>query len=133
MDILKNAGKIAVVANIQHPDTSSTVPDEEAEFDSPETVEAIRAALERGGAEAILLEADACLAENLKKEGVDFTLSMIGTGADTFSPDLILKGVSSPVIAQLRLDSAPHVCTISPEYGKTVGGMADFLKKWAEK
>ena len=49
------------------------------------------------------------------------------------SPDLILKGVSSPVMEQLWLDSAPHVCTISPEYGKIVGGMADFLKKWAEK
>lgn len=48
------------------------------------------------------------------------------------SPDLILKGVSSQVRAQLWLERAPHVCTISPEYGKIVGGMADFLKKWTE-
>ena len=48
------------------------------------------------------------------------------------SPDLILKGVSSEVKAQLWLDSAPHVCTISPEYDKIVNGMADFLKKWTE-
>ena len=48
------------------------------------------------------------------------------------SPDLILKGVSSRVKAQLWLDSAPHVCTISPEYQKIVNGMADFLKKWTE-
>ena len=46
------------------------------------------------------------------------------------SPDLILRGVSSQVKAQLWLDSAPHVCTISQEYGKIVNGMADFLKKW---
>ena len=49
------------------------------------------------------------------------------------SPELILQGVSSQVKAQLWLDSAPHVCTISPEYGKIVSGMADFLKKWAER
>lgn len=48
------------------------------------------------------------------------------------SPDLILRGVSSQVKAQLWLDSAPHVCTISPEYEKIVNGMADFLKRWAE-
>ncbi len=49
------------------------------------------------------------------------------------SPALILEGLSSPVKAQLWLDSAPHVCTISPEYGKIVNGMADFLKRWAER
>ena len=48
------------------------------------------------------------------------------------SPDLIANGVSSAVKEALWLDSAPHVCTISPEYEKIVNGMADFLKKWAE-
>ncbi len=48
------------------------------------------------------------------------------------SPEIILKGVSSTVKSLLWLDSAPHVCTISQEYGKVVDGMADFLKKWAE-
>jgi carboxylesterase len=48
------------------------------------------------------------------------------------SPKIILEGVSSAVKAQLWLESAPHVCTISQEYGKVVDGMADFLKKWAE-
>ena len=49
------------------------------------------------------------------------------------SPEIILKGVSSAVKALLWLDSAPHVCTISQEYGKVVDGMAGFLKKWAEE
>ena len=48
------------------------------------------------------------------------------------SPQIILDGVSSMIKAQLWLDSAPHVCTISPEYGKIVEGMAEFLEK-AEK
>ncbi len=48
------------------------------------------------------------------------------------SPEIILQGVSSPVRAKLWLDEAPHVCTISPEYGKIVDGIAGFLKKWAE-
>ena len=43
------------------------------------------------------------------------------------SPQIILDGVSSTVKAQLWLDTAPHVCTISPEYGKIVEGMAAFL------
>ena len=46
------------------------------------------------------------------------------------SPDRIIKGVSSAVKAQLWLDSAPHVCTISPEHGKITEAMADFLRKW---
>ena len=48
------------------------------------------------------------------------------------SPRIILNGVSSMVKAQLWLDSAPHVCTISPEWGKAADGMADFLKRWVE-
>ena len=45
------------------------------------------------------------------------------------SPDIILNGVSSAEKARLWLDSAPHVCTISPEYPKIVDGIAEFLKK----
>ena len=48
------------------------------------------------------------------------------------SPALIAQGVSSQVKANLWLDTAPHVCTISPEYGKIVNGMADFLNEWVK-
>lgn len=45
------------------------------------------------------------------------------------SPDIILNGVSSPVKAQLWLEKAPHVCTISPEYPRIVSAMTEFLRK----
>lgn len=48
------------------------------------------------------------------------------------SPQIIQEGVSSKVRAELWLDHAPHVCTISPEYEKIADGMIDFLHK-AEK
>ncbi len=49
------------------------------------------------------------------------------------SPDIILRGVSSAEKAQLWLEEAPHVCTISPEHGKITQGMAQFLRKWEGK
>ena len=44
------------------------------------------------------------------------------------SPKIILDGVSSKVKAQLWLEKAPHVCTISPEYPGIVSAMAEFLR-----
>ena len=46
------------------------------------------------------------------------------------SPALIMKGVSSAVKAQMWLNEAPHVCTISPEYPLIVDGMEKFLRQW---
>ncbi|MBQ9262782.1 MAG: alpha/beta fold hydrolase [Clostridia bacterium] len=43
------------------------------------------------------------------------------------SPQIILNGVSSEKKAQLWLDHAPHVCTISPEYPRIVEAMVEFL------
>lgn len=45
------------------------------------------------------------------------------------SPKIILDGVSSKTRAQLWLNDAPHVCTISPEYEKIAEGMITFLRK----
>lgn len=45
------------------------------------------------------------------------------------SPDIILRGVSSRIKEQLWLENAPHVCTISPEWGKIAGAMARFLRE----
>ena len=45
------------------------------------------------------------------------------------SPAIILNGVSSKVKAQLWLEKAPHVCTISPEYTRVVAAMTEFLRK----
>ena len=44
------------------------------------------------------------------------------------SPDIILRGVGSQRKEQLWLDSAPHVCTISPEHPKITEKMASFLR-----
>ena len=49
------------------------------------------------------------------------------------SPQIILNGVSSAFKAQLWLEAAPHVCTISPEYEKIVEGMAAFLRRWEKR
>ena len=49
------------------------------------------------------------------------------------SPDIILNGVSSKIKAQLWLENAPHVCTISPEYPKIVDAMTKFLRRTEEK
>jgi len=48
------------------------------------------------------------------------------------SPAIIQAGVSSKIRAELWLQDAPHVCTISPEYEKIAEGMIAFLRK-AEK
>lgn len=45
------------------------------------------------------------------------------------SPDIILRGAGSLRKEQLWLDEAPHVCTISPEYGKISAAMARFLRE----
>lgn len=45
------------------------------------------------------------------------------------SPEIILRGVQSPVKASLWLDEAPHVCTIAPEYPKIAKGMAEFFRR----
>ena len=76
MNLLKTIGKTAVVANIRYGDHNAPLSDEEAEFDDPETVEAIRAALEKGGADAEILNADASLPEELRKRRVDFVFNI---------------------------------------------------------
>lgn len=43
------------------------------------------------------------------------------------SPEIILREIGSEKKAQLWLEDAPHVCTISPEYPKIVEAMAKFL------
>lgn len=48
------------------------------------------------------------------------------------SPAIIQAGVSSKIRAELWLQDAPHVCTISPEYEKIAEGIIAFLRK-AEK
>ena len=68
-------GKTALVANIDH-GLSEHVIDEEAEFDSPETVAAIAAALEKYGLDVTVIEAGPDLAERLKAEHIGFVFNI---------------------------------------------------------
>lgn len=49
------------------------------------------------------------------------------------SPRIILENVRSEKRAELWLDRAPHVCTISPEYPRIVDAMAAFLLSCEEE
>ena len=68
-------GKTALVANIRH-GTEGEVPDEEAEFDSPETVEAIAASLRRCGLDVVVLEADRDLPDRLREKDIRFVFNI---------------------------------------------------------
>ncbi len=112
---LEDIGPVAVVANIQHASDGFSVPDEEAEFDAPETVEAIRAALCAGGADAVILEADADLPEALRKRGIRFVFNIAegrgGRDREAQIPGLLsLLGIpysgSDALVMALTLDKA---------------------------
>lgn len=66
----------AIVCNRKAAAGGHDAADQEAEFDSPETIEAIRLALVRRGVDAIALEADENLSENLKKEKIAFVFNL---------------------------------------------------------
>lgn len=82
MNILQNEkqaplfdGKAALVANISR-GTGGDVPDEEAEYDSPETVEAIASALRSSGLDVQIIEAGRDLPEKLVKENIGFVFNI---------------------------------------------------------
>ena len=68
-------GKTALVANIDHGDGTGVI-DEEAEFDSPETVEAIAASLRKSGLDVTVIEAGRDLPEKLKAEDIRFVFNI---------------------------------------------------------
>ncbi len=68
-------GRTALVANISRV-TVGYVTDEEAEFDSPETVEAIASALRSCGLDVQIMEAGRDLSEKLLKEDIGFVFNI---------------------------------------------------------
>ncbi len=70
--------KVALVYNLIHPEIlQPNAPiDAIAEYDSPETVEAVQKALEADGHEVILLEADEAIAENLRHTRPDIVFNI---------------------------------------------------------
>ncbi len=59
--------KIGVTYNLKHADANDKAPDEQAEFDSIDTVLAIEAAIRKHGHDTVLLEADESLPEKLRQ------------------------------------------------------------------
>ena len=107
-------GKAALVANIAH-GLSGGAADEEAEFDSPETVEGIASALRKAGLDVIILEAGPDLPEKLKEEKIGFVFNIAegrgGRDREAQVPALLsLLGIpfsgSDALVMSLTLDKA---------------------------
>ena len=107
-------GKTALVANVAH-GLAGGAADEEAEFDSPETVEGIAASLRRAGLDVTVLEAGPDLPELLKKEKIGFVFNIAegrgGRDREAQVPALLsLLGIpysgSDALVMSLTLDKA---------------------------
>ena len=70
--------KLGIICNLKHHDGSAGTPDEEAEFDEPGTVEAIRNALKCRGVETVVLEADQTLPRTLAESGITMLNPRVG-------------------------------------------------------
>ena len=66
---------VGVVYNLQK-GLKTTIPDAEAEYDSLETVYALKSALEAGGHRVVLLEVDEALPEKLRQERIDIAFNI---------------------------------------------------------
>jgi D-alanine-D-alanine ligase and related ATP-grasp enzymes len=112
-------GLVGIIYNIKsssaHSVSDTAVPDAEAEFDSIDTVHAIRSALEAAGYKAVLLEADATLANTLPKSGISIAFNIAeglrGRGREAEVPALCnLLGIpftgSDEVALGISLDKA---------------------------
>jgi len=67
--------KVGIVFNIKG-ETAGDTPDDEAEYDSIETVYAIRDALKSGGFDVVLLEADKSLPQKLQNAQIDIAFNI---------------------------------------------------------
>ena len=74
MDV-ESGFRTALIANIDHGQQGDVI-DEEAEYDSPETVDAIAASLEKNGLDVRIIEAGPDLAERLKAEEIGFAFNI---------------------------------------------------------
>jgi len=87
-----NRMKVGIVYNLKK-GLAGGADDMEAEYDNPDTVLAIRAALEKGGAEVTLFEADETLAERLRGNRPDIVFNIAegfrGRGREAQIPALL--------------------------------------------
>lgn len=132
--------KVALLYNVKSEETpeEGEPPDQEAEFDSPATIAAIRQAIESLGHEAIPIEANRLAYERLLTTPVDLAfnisegywgrnreahipacLEMLNipyTGSDVLTLALALdKGLTKKILAYHRIPTAPFQIIASPE------------------
>src|SRR5574344_2765352 len=78
--------KAGIICNLKRSGAknSDDVPDEEAEFDNPATVQAIQQSLKKYGVDSAIIEADEHLPENIRKNkiGIGFTIAEGKGGRD---------------------------------------------------
>ncbi len=145
MNLLEKAGKIAVIANIRYQDPAAPPSDEEAEFDDPETVEAIRDALIFGGADALILNADRDLPKRLLEEKIGFVfniaegkhgrdreaavpglLSLLGipySGSDALALSVTLdKSLTKRLAASFGIRTAAETLALPEDFEKAADG-----------
>lgn len=105
--------KVALVANVKR--NNSLTVDDEAEFDSPETIEAIAGSLRKCGLDVTFIEADSNLVERLKEEKIGFVFNIAegigGRDREAQVPGVLsLLGIpysgSDALVTSLTLDKA---------------------------
>jgi len=103
--------RLGIICNLRHENAD----DDEAEFDSPQTVAAIRAALSRRGIDAVILEAGPRLPEAIRRSGINMAFNIAegrgGRGREAQVPALLeLMGIpytgSDAVALGVSLDKA---------------------------
>lgn len=123
--------KLGIICNLKHPDQDHPS-EEEAEFDEPSTVLAIRNALVSHGVETVIIEADRNLPQAIRDSGINMAfniaegkggrsreaqvpalLDLLGipyTGSDPVALGLSLdKGLCKQLMAAAGVPTAPHV------------------------
>lgn len=121
--------KTALVCNRKGSVHGVNAADAEAEFDSPETIEAIRRVIEGHGVDIITLEADETLPQRLKEEKIEFVFNLAegkgGRGREAQVPALLeLCGIpymgSDATVMAVSLDK--DMCKrLAASYGVRVG------------
>jgi D-alanine-D-alanine ligase len=107
--------RIGITCNLKSDILNSNPPDAAEEFDSPETIEAIRRALQSGGREIFLLGGDLGIIEKIKQRRIEFVFNIAegfrGRNREAHIPAVLeLLGIpysgSDPLGLALTLDKA---------------------------
>ncbi|MCH4208137.1 MAG: ATP-grasp domain-containing protein [Solobacterium sp.] len=134
--------KPGIICNLKHHnEETGAALDDEAEFDDPKTVLAIRGALLKHGAEAVIIEADEHLEKAIKDSGINFAfniaegkngrsreaqvpamLELLGipyTGSDPTAMGISLdKTMCKMLVSAYGVRTAPHVLVRPQDHGK---------------